>query len=593
MNKWSWHRVCLSGGIAAGWAALIGCTSNVEVPAQKPSGEMIEGGQASGTTTTTGVGGGSSVTGSVDGTVGTSSGSGGTGMVPAEPPPFEPAPGMLRRLTRAQFKNAVRDVFGVQVDVSDLDPDNWTGNFASIGAASVVTSELGVEQYHSAIETAVDEVFADETRRASFIGCEPSALAGDACVRDFVERVGRRAWRRPLEAAEVDRHVLVAENAAAEFESAVEGVRWAAVALFTSPNFLYRPELGAPTSNGALRYNSYEMASRLAFLIWNSLPDDALLDAAANGELETADGLRAEATRLLDTEAGREAVGEFAEQYLRLDRILTQAKDAGMFPEYGPALQAGMVRDMRGVWEAIAFDDHTSALELFSTTKVVVNAELAQLYGLDASGLDSDTFQTLSLPADGPRVGILGKAGFLSQFANQKAGSPTLRGKFMSEAFLCLPIDPPPGDIDISLEEPTVDQPQTKRQQLEEHRASPVCAACHAQMDPLGLPLETFDAIGRYRTTEVGLPIDPSGEFDGQPVADARDLGFTVAANPSVARCMVRKYYSYAVGHEERDVDGSILNALSASFEASGYQLRQLVLDVVTTDAFSSVAPQL
>ncbi len=595
MKQSSWRKVGLSGAISAG-ALLLACTSKIEGPqgGEGPSGVVGGGGAASSSTSgsgTQGVSGGSSVTGSVDGSVGSSTGSGGTGTITEGPPPFQPAPGMLRRLTGAQFKNAVSDVFGVAV-LGDLDADDWTGGFAAIGAASVVTSELGVEQYHTAVEDAVDEAFADDARRAALIGCEPTTTPGDACLRGFVERMGRRAWRRPLDAAEVDRHVGVAESAATDFESAIEGARWATIALFTSPNFLYRPELGAPTTSGALEYTGYEMASRLAFLIWNSLPDEALLDAAANGVLETPDGLRSETTRLLDAAAGRAAVGEFAEQYMRLDRVLTQAKDAGLFPEYGPALQAGMVRDMRATWEAIAFDDQTSALELFSTTKVVANAELAQLYGLDANGLDSDTFQVLSLPADSPRLGILGKAGFLSQFANQKEGSPTLRGKFMSEAFMCKPIDPPPGDVDVTLDESPADQPQTKREKLEQHRAVAVCAQCHSLMDPLGLPLETFDAIGRYRTTEAGLTIDPSGEFAGEPVADARALGFAVASNLSVAECMVRKYYSYAAGHEERDVDGSVLHSLAASFQASGYQLRQLVLDVVTHDAFSSVAPQ-
>jgi hypothetical protein len=325
----------------------------------------------------------------------------------------------------------------------------------------------------------------------------------------------------------------------------------------------------------------------------NSLPDQMLLDQAASGSLGTPEGLRAAAARLLDSPAGREAIGEFAEQYMRLDRILTQAKDATLFPEYGPGLQAAMARDMRGTWESVAFDDRTSALELFSTTKVVVNTELAQLYGLDTSGLSSSTFQVRALPADGPRLGILGKAGFLSQFANQKEGSPTLRGKFMRDALMCSPIPPPPGDVDVVLEDPPANMPMTKRQRLEMHRTSAACAGCHALMDPLGLPLETFDAIGRYRTTDHGLTIDPSGEFEGQPVADARSLGLTIASSAAVAQCLVRKYYSYAVAHEERPVDGSVLNALATSFQASGYKLRELVLDVVSHDAFSTVAPQL
>ncbi|WP_437965669.1 DUF1592 domain-containing protein [Sorangium sp. So ce260] len=495
-------------------------------------------------------------------------------------------------MTRTQFRNAVRDVFGVEVNLNELDPDSWNGNFATIGATTVVTSERGVEQYHAAIENAVDAVFANSAKRDQFIGCTPSGAQDDACVRGFLQAQGLRAWRRPLETAEVDRLAAVAANAATELGSAVEGARWATVALFTSPNFLYRPELGAPSADGSLRLTGYEMASRLAFLLWNSLPDEELLEQAASGTLDTVEGVRAAATRLLDAPAGREAIGAFAEEYMRLDRVGTQAKDTGLFPEYGPALQAAMVRDMRDTWEVLAFEDQASALDLFSTTKVVVNTELAQLYGLDTTGLSSSTFEVRSLPADGPRVGILGKAGFLSQFANQKEGSPTLRGKFMREALMCTLVPPPPGDVALELPEPPADRPLTKRQRLEVHRTNPACAGCHGFMDPLGLPLETFDAIGRYRTTDHGLPIDPSGDFNGEPVADARELGMTVSASDKVARCLVRKYYAYAAGHEERDVDGSVLAALADSFEASGFKLRDLVLDVVTNEAFSSVAPQ-
>jgi hypothetical protein len=584
--------------LAASLALLVACSNTIDgastddgslagTSSSGNAGTSPDGGKAGSAGNTTQGGGGAAGSAGAGGNV-----TGGSGPVVPDPPPFEPAAGMLRRLTRTQFKNAVRDVFGFDVNPSELEADSYRGNFAVIGAATVVTSEGGVESYHTAIESAVGAVFGDAAKRSAFIGCTPATGANDACTRGFIERMGRRAWRRPLEPSEVDRLASVAANAATELGSAVEGVRWATVALFTSPNFLYRAELGAPSSNGSLRHTSYEMASRLAFLVWNSLPDQALLDEAAGEMLGTSDGIRAAASRLLDAPAGRESIGAFAEEFMRLDRIGTQAKDAALFPEYGPALQAAMIRDMRGTWEAVAFDDRTSALELFTTTKVVVNAELARLYELDASGLTSTTFETRSLPADGPRLGILAKAGFLSQFANQKEGSPTLRGKFMREALMCTPISPPPGDVDIVLEDPPADQPMTKRQRLEIHRTHDTCAGCHASMDPLGLPLETFDAIGRYRTTDHGLPIDPSGDFDGQPVADQRDLGFVIASSPSVVQCLVRKYYSYAVGHEERAVDGSAVNTLAASFQASGFELRELVLHVVTHEAFSSVAPQ-
>lgn len=278
---------------------------------------------------------------------------------------------------------------------------------------------------------------------------------------------------------------------------------------------------------------------------------------------------------------------------MRLDRVLTQAKDAALFPEYGPALQDAMVRDVREVWEIIAYDNDGSALDIFSTTTVVANAELAVLYGLDASGLDSNTFRAFELPATGPRLGLLSKAGFLSQFANQKEGSPTLRGKFIREALMCDPVDPPPGNVALELPEPPDDAPMTKRQRLEAHRAVAACAVCHNLMDPMGLPLENFDAIGRFRTTDHGLAIDPTGEFDEQPVADARELGIAMSTSDTVAACLARKYYAYAVGYEERDVDASVVQALAASFKVSGYRFRSLILDVVLSEAFVSVTPQL
>jgi hypothetical protein len=537
------------------------------------------------------------------GTTGQPASGGSAGMTPGptqvdddgritNPPAFQPPAGMVRRLTRSQFRNAVRDIFGVEVDVTKLDSD--IGQFAAIGAAAVETSPRGVEQYHTAIEEAVNAVWGDATKRAQFIGCTPGNATADACTRTFVETMGRRAWRRPLAAEEIDQLAGVASTATTELGSGVEGVRWATVAIFISPSFLYRPELGTADAAGKLRFTGFEAAGRLAFLIWNSLPDKQLLDDAASGALSTPEGLRTAVNRMLDASnnAGREAIGEFAQQYMELDRVLSQPKDSTLYPDYNAALQAGMVRDMRATWEGLAFDDKASALTLFSTPKVTVNAELAKLYGLDAAGLTSTTFKTVSLPADSPRVGVLSKAGFLSQFANQKEGSPTLRGKFISEWLMCKSVPPPPEGVALVLPDVDPNSPTTKRQRLDAHRQSAACAGCHSLMDPMGLPLENFDAIGRYRTTESGLPIDPSGDVNGVPVANARAMGEAMAQSKSMAACMVRRFHAYAMGHDERDVDGTVVNDLITSFETSGYQLRDLVLATVTHDAFSAVAPQ-
>ena len=594
--------LCVVGGseiaIFCTLALATACTGTVG-PVQGSPGQAGTGSPGSGSAT--GAGGSSSgsagtgATGATGGGTGATGGAAGmadVGTIYTNPPAFAPAPGLLRRLTRNQFRNALRDVFAYDVNISNLDTDSFTGNLASIGAATVVTSDRGVEQYSTAVENAVNAVFADATKRGQFIGCTPTGQSNDTCVRGFIQKLGLRAWRRPLDSAELDRFVALAASASTTLGSATEGARWATVALFTSPSFLYRPELGAASSSGGLRLSGYEIASRLSFLIWNSLPDQMLMDQATSGMLGTADGIRTAATRMLNAAAGRESVGGFAEEYMRLDRIATQAKDPALFPEYGTNLQAAMVRDIRDTWASLAFDDQASFYDLFTTGKVVVNADLARLYGIDATGLTATTFQIRSLPAGGPRSGVLGKAGLLSEFANQKSGSPTLRGKFIREALMCLTIPPPPPDVNTAVVDLPTDVPMTRRQRLEVHMTNDSCAACHKYMDPLGFPLENFDAIGKYRTTDNGLPVDASGSFDGVTVADANGLGVAASQSVTVAQCLVRKYYTYAVGHEERSVDGSVLNALATAFKASGFKLRDLVLAVVTNDAFAIVAPQ-
>ena len=593
----------VTGGACA--LALAACTGTVG-PGRGTSGQAgsnpagVGGSSAPGSAGTgvTGGGGssapGSGGTGAATG-MGGSAGSGGmpdVGTIFTNPPAFAPAPGLLRRLTRNQFRNAVKDVFAYDVNVNDLDADSFTANFASIGAGTVVTSDRGVEQYSTAIENAVSAVFADATKRAQFIGCTPTGQSNDTCVRGFIQKLGLRAWRRPLETAELDRFVALAASASTTLASPTEGARWATVALFTSPSFLYRPEIGTASANGALRLSGNEIASRLSFLIWNSLPDQMLMDQATSGMLGTADGIRTAATRMLNAPAGRESVGGFAEEYMRLDRIATQAKDPALFPDYGANLQTAMVRDIRDTWASLAFDDQTSFYDLFTTTKVVVNADLARLYGIDATGLTATTFQTKTLPAGGTRSGVLSKAGLLSEFANQQSGSPTLRGKFIRESLMCLTIPPPPPGVNTAVVDQPTNVPMTRRQKLEAHMTNDGCAACHKYMDPLGFPLENFDAIGKYRTTDNGLPVDPSGSFDGVAVADANGLGVAASQSVTVAQCLVRKYYAYAVGHEERDVDGSVLNTLATAFKASGFKMRDLILAVATNDAFSVVAPQ-
>jgi hypothetical protein len=575
-------------GPTGGATGATGGTSSAAGGTGASGGASAQGGSApTGGTGGTGTGG--------TGTGGTGTGgTGGTGLVGGSgpifpnPPAFTAAPGTLRRLTVPQFRNAIRDLLGFEVDPSKLDADSYShGNSATISAAFAETPEPAVIRYHAAIEEAVDSVFADGAKRAAFLGCTPTGMANDACIRGVMESKGRRAWRRPLTAAELDRLTAVATSAAAALESPVEGARWATVALLESPSFLYRPELGT-VANGVQRLTAHELASRIAFLALNSLPDDTLLDQADQAGLGSPEAIRTAVQRLLDSPAGRESVTAFVDEYMAVFRIATQPKNPTIFGEYSPSLQAAMARDMKDTWAVVAFDDKTNIMDVFTTPKVVVNSELASIYGLDPTGLTPTTFATRSLPADGPRLGVLSKAGFSSTFANQDFGSPTLRGKFIREELLCEHIDFPTVPVPL----PGIPVGMTRRQQLEAHMTEPLCAGCHASMDPLGFPLEVFDGIGRYRTQDSGVTIDTTGDFDGTPVADARELGAVVATSVTARNCLIQKYFAYAMGREVRPEDGSVVNALAASFEASGFKLPTLILEIASHEAFSVVSPQ-
>lgn len=546
-------------------------------------------GPASGT-----AGGGGSVTGAAGGTGTGGSGAGGTGTGgTAAPVVFAPSAGAYRRLTASAFRNSLRDLLGGPVTIGDLEPDSWSvGGLASVSAATVSVSPTGVERYQTAIEAATVQAFADTTRRNRLLGCTPRNATDMACFQTFVTSFGRLAWRQPLTSQQVSRYATLIANAAATLGDVYEGMRAGMNGLLLSTNFLYRLERGAPSpnaSNGFWQYTSREVATRLSYFLTNSTPDATLLTLADQDALQTKESILAQADRLLATPAGRESVGNFANELYQLQIIGARAKDPA-FTEYTPALQAGMMQEIPAMFQSLVFDRNASALELLTTRNTFVTRELAALYGLPTAGLSSTTPTAVTLPADGLRAGLLGTAAFLSLYANQAEGSPTLRGKFIREVLLCQSIPSPPPNVDTKLKDPPAGVVYTKRQKLEIHQTDS-CAVCHRMMDPLGLTLENFDAIGKYRTNDHGLAIDVSGDLDGTAFSGPIELGRVLAARAEVADCLVRNMYRYASGHVETRTEQPVLEALRASFRAGGYRVRDLMRDIVASDGFRFVAP--
>lgn len=498
--------------------------------------------------------------------------------------PFAPAAATLHRLTRAQFSNSVRDLLGDVTVPADLELDTQLYGFATVGAASITVSPRAAEQFESASYNIAAQVFGDAAKRMALVGCAPAA-ADDGCVRGFVTRFGRRAWRRPLSAAEVDRWVGVSRSAANAYRDVNKGLEYVVAGMLQAPHFLFRVERGEadPAQAGRRRFTSYEMAARLSFLFWSSTPDDALLDAAERNELVTAEGVRAQARRLFAAPRARSALTAFFSEYFKLDRIAPQTRDRMLYPAWSPELARSMATEFEKIVEDVAFRE-ADLRDLFTTRTTYLDQNLARLYGVP--GEFDATFRRYEWPSNSPRSGLLTTAAFLANFAHPVTTSPTLRGKFIRQFLLCQPIAPPPPGVTTDIPPPT-GTPQTFRMRLEElHLQNPSCSGCHIPMDGVGFGLEHFDAIGAYRTTENDLPINASGILDGTQFRTARDLTSTVRNHPRLASCLVRNVYRYATGHVESEGEDIVIHDVEQAFAARGYQFGVLLETLASSDGF-------
>ncbi len=492
--------------------------------------------------------------------------------------PLASGPTGLRLLTPTQYRNSVADVLG-EVEVETI--GQWR---SSIAAAQGGVSAALVEDYEEAALAVSLEVFADPARRMEVAGCSPTMDADDACVVEVIERLGRRAWRRPLEADEVERYAGVATATAELLENDPwQGLGYAVGGLLQSPNFLYRVEVGEPIDEESdrTRLNGYELASRLSYLAWNTTPDEALLDAVEDGAFDDSEGIAGEVQRLLDSPRAREGAVQVFVDMLDLDALLSLQKDSVLLPAFTPTIGPSMREELVHTIEDTVVDGR-DLRRLFDTPNGYVNAELAALYGI--SGEFDESFTEVALPEG--RGGLLTLGGFLAINSGEASTSPTKRGLLVRTVLMCQSIPPPPPDVEAELPEPEGEEPKTKREQLSEHADNPACATCHDFMDPIGFGLETFDALGGYRLTDHGLPIDPSGELDGEPFADAVELGSRLSENPALAGCMVRNLYRYAVGHVEQPDEGPILEQMNAALADNDYDLRAAIEVLVTHEAF-------
>lgn len=502
---------------------------------------------------------------------------------PARPPePFEPALAALPRLTSLQYQNTLEEIFGRTPSV-ELEADTNPYLFFNIGNASTTVSERGVSQYDEAGHAIAAALFADPARRDALVGCE---IGDGVCRAEFIQRIGRRLFRRPLDAATTQRWTDMASELGVG--DPVRGLQYALAGMLQSPNFLYRAEIGAPSAEGEHVLDGFEIASKLSFLFWNAGPDEILLDAAEAGELEEEAGIYEQAMRLLEDERSRPAVQEFFAQYFDLSRLGQLDLDAALYPQYTDTMGESMRTEIELRVADVVFARDGDVRELFFSRNSFVNDELANLYGISAEGASAILYVPVELPPE--RAGLLTSGAFLAMNAHPSETSPTLRGKYVRERVLCQEVQPPPDDVDTDIPPPMATGPQTLRERLVEHRNNPACSACHAFIDPPGFLFEHYDSVGAWRDSEPNGPVDASGGLDDIELDGAADLAMVLRDDPRVPRCIIKQLYRHTMGRLDEEIEAEALYDLETEFAASGYRFRDLLVSFATSEAFRTIA---
>ncbi len=505
------------------------------------------------------------------------------------------APSPLVRLSRDEYRNTIADLFGEPRPEVVLPADEVNGLFRANAVAPV--SRLHVETYAEAASAIALSVDVD-----SLLSCDADADPF-VCLTAFVDRFAPRVYRRPL--TEAERALTDALIDAALGEAALEeATRLVVEALLQSPQFLYRIEDVDPAGTRAL--SDHELASRLSYFLWDTMPDEALLAAAEAGELSDAASLEAHARRMIDSPRALPVMVDFHLSWLGLTDIESIDKDPDLFPEWDESLRASMVTETELLLTHLLRSGDGRLSTLLTTEESIVDERLAALYGAeridpaesslltpeDAEALPPGFFPA-RMPA-GERAGIFTQASVLSTLAKHNQTAPVSRGAFVLERILCVELGQPPPSVMADPPEP--DPSLTAREQYRQHSEDPACSGCHQLIDPVGFSFESYDAIGRYRTVDPGgHPVDASGHIaleEGELAFEgAVELAAAIGDGPEAADCFSRQWFRYALSRNEDEAEACLMDDLRGALVDSGGDIRELVIAVVRSPAFRFAAP--
>jgi hypothetical protein len=467
-----------------------------------------------------------------------------------------------------------------------IKPHEWSNASAGTGSAGATEPANVVE----VIITGPTKVtgLSDSPSRQRVFTCKPTAAAEQrTCAESIINRIGGRAYRRPL--TDSDRSKLLAfYDRGAATGGFDEGVRLALQAILASPYFVFRFET-APTGLAAgqdYRISDLELASRLSFFLWGTLPDSQLLALAEHRKLSDKKVLEREVRRMLADPRSEALSTRFAAQWLRLQDVDLVHPDAFLFPDFNLQLSRGMQRETELFFNDIVQNDR-SVLDIFTADYTFVNEQLARHYGIP--NVAGPEFRKVQYPNE-MRRGVLGHGSMLVQTSLGNRTSPVLRGKWVMEVLIGMPPPPPPPDVpDLEqTKEAENGKPLTTRQRTEIHRQNPTCNACHQYMDPMGLALDNFDVTAKWRYRENAVELDTRGQlYDGTQISTPADLTQALIKRPiPLVRSFTENLMAYAIGRRIEDYDQPAVRIISREAEAKGYRLSSFVLGVVNSGAF-------
>jgi mono/diheme cytochrome c family protein len=490
----------------------------------------------------------------------------------------------LRRLNRVEYNNTIRDLVGIDFHPADDFPSDDVGyGFDNIGDVLSMAPIL-MEKYVDAAERIVDKAWHSPQALKRIMICQPAENTKIDCARKILENFALRAYRRPLKGDEVDRLVGFVTQAEAQGDSFERGLQLALQAILVSPHFLFRIELDPQPNNpdAVHAVNDFELASRLSYFLWSSMPDEELFQLAKQGTLHKEESLEAQVRRMLKDPKSRSLVDNFAGQWLQLRSLKSASPDPALFPIFDDSLRSAMLKESALFFAAIMNEDR-SILDFLDADFTFVNERLARHYGMP--GIKGEKLQRVGLTGD-QRGGILTQAAILTVTSNPTRTSPVKRGKWILENILGTPPAPPPPDV------PELKEGQeltgTLRQRMVQHRANPNCAVCHERMDPLGFGFENYDAVGAWRTQDGKFPIDPSGTLpDGRSFKGPKELkAILKSKEKEFRRCFAEKMLTYGLGRGLEYFDKAAVEQITRNLAKDRNRFSALVIEIVKSDPF-------